>query len=152
MTTLLLPQFDNYDVISLNKYLSLQDSFNYEIVLDLSAKNQVLSDAHFIFQRYSTAAFAGQMLASISKNFTYTIPCIRSKPVYHFTFSTWRVAKLSHVLYFIICGCYMTDNIMLCTKFHAEKKIFWNGEGSYATISAVPGLIYIADKVVQTLR
>ena len=151
MTKVLLRQFDNYDIFYLNEYLSLQETEWYDIVLDLSLKNMI-NDAHITYQRYSSAAFAGQMLASISSKFSYTVPCIQSMPVYHFMIRTQRLAKLSHILYFVICGCYRTDNILLCTKFHEEKKQFWYGHGSYATNPAAPGLIYIADKVVQSLR
>jgi hypothetical protein len=144
MVRINLTEFLNYELQQLLEFIQLQDDNEYNIALPKKTIAGV--DCNFnVYWEYYHAAFAGQELAQISTNFTYTVPCLKQHAHFSFSITIYDKALLCVTLFYLINGVYTHKDRMLGEQYNAGAAQLYEEAFNGKEDTACWGLIWIAN-------
>ena len=152
MTQIILPEFFDYDSKDIYIFLFQQEDAEFEIIIPrLEMEDEPVND--ILAHEYLYAAFAGQLLSGIARNFSYFVPGPITNEGFNFRILVADLEKFADTLYLIIQGYNEKSDdsgkMKLNFKFSDDASEFLNNSLDEFYDCNVWGLLFMVNKLLD---
>jgi len=146
MHSIQLTAFAGYCQEDIYEYLVLQDDTSFCVVLD-RFDNETVYDARVIANEFFHAAFVGQQLWMVSKDFSYLVPGEYSTVDFEFEFGVTDLQALAATLYYLVRSLGNdADTTVLQQQYLGEMDLFGFKYSNSEIEPVCDGLLYIYEE------